>query len=305
MNNANNVIKYDLLEFKSVAKTLNNRMFTDYFYRLMLISKALFKWNNLPNGINEKWIERFLFTEGACIFYKDPNLGYMVAKLGLDGNLNCYDEPTNILPIAPNYIYEGEQLVNNENAVIICNNDDMIPTSPTIQIYAYKLANIDRTIDVNIIGQKTPIIIRCSDKQKLSLKQVILQRDENQHVIWGDKNLDLTDVQVLKTEVPIVFDKLQIQKHAVWNECMTFLGIDNANMDKRERLVDDEVRANNGQIKASEDVMLKARKKACELINKVFGLNVSVERRSDIDANLNVSEVSESIRTTEREKEVK
>lgn len=272
-------MKYDLMEMKSVAKMLNNRMFTDYFYRLMLISRSLFEWKGLPNGIDENWIERFLFSEGSCIFYKDPVMGFMVAKMGLRGNLNCYSEPTGLYPIAPNYVYEGEELTNNENAIIIRNNDDMVPTSPTIQIYAFKLANIDRTIDVNIQNQKTPLIVKCTDKQKLSLKQAIKQRDENEFVIYGDKNLDLSGVEVLKTDSPVVFDKLQIQKNHVWNECMTFLGVNNANMDKRERLVASEVQANNEQVKASEDVMLKARKRACELINEMFGLNISVERR--------------------------
>lgn len=272
-------MKYELMEMQSIAKRLNNRMFTDYFFRLMLISRSLFEWSNLPNGIDEKWIERFLFSDGSCIFYKDPKLGFMVAKMGLRGNLNCYSEPTGVYPIAPNYVYEGEDLTNNVNAIIIRNNDEMIPTFPTIEIYAYKLANIDRTIDVNIQNQKTPLIVRCSDKQKLSLKQAIKQRDENEFVIYGDRNLDLAGINVLKTDSPVVFDKLQLQKNYVWNECMTFLGVNNANMDKRERLVTDEVSANNEQVKASEDVMLKAREHACKLINDMFGLNITVKRR--------------------------
>ena len=273
-------MKYDLMEMQSIAKRLNNRMFTDYFYRLMLISRSLFEWENLPNGIDEKWIERFLFTEGSCIFYKDPEMGFMVAKMGLRGNLNCYSEPTGVYPIAPNYVYTGEDLTNNVNAVIIRNNDEMIPTLPTIELYSFKLANIDRTIDVNIQNQKTPLIVKCSDKQKLTLKQAIKQRDENEFVIYGDKNLDLTGVSVLNTNSPVVFDKLQIQKNYVWNECMTFLGVNNANMDKRERLVTDEVSANNEQVKASEDVMLKAREHACKLINNMFGLDIRVKRRN-------------------------
>lgn len=272
-------MEYKLMEMKDLARHLNNRIFSDYFYRLMLISRSLFEWHNLPNGIDEKWIERFLFSDGACIFYKDPELGYMVAKMGLRGNLNCYSEPTGLYPIAPNYVYSGEELTNNVNAVIIRNNDEMIPTYPTIEIFSYKLANIDRTIDVNIQNQKTPLIVKCSDKQKLSLKQAITQRNENEFVIYGDKNLDLSGIQVLQTESPVVFDKLQIQKNHVWNECMTFLGVNNANMDKRERLVADEVGANDEQVKASEDVMLKAREHACNLINDMFGLNISVTRR--------------------------
>lgn len=269
-----------LLGYKSFSKRLNDRVFTDYFYRLMLLSRALFKWENLPNGIDEKWIERYLFTEGACLFYKDPTLGYMVAKMGENGTVNAYDEPTKVFPYATNYIYKGEQLINNSNCVIIRNNDDMLPTAPTIQLYSYKLTNIERTIDTNVIAQKTPIIVKCSDKQRLSFKNAINQRNDNEPVIYADKSMNTEDMTVLDIKAPIVFDKLQIQKHAVWNECMTFLGVNNANMDKRERLVDDEVQANNEQVQASEDIFLKARENACKLINDMFGLNISVKRRN-------------------------
>ena len=159
------------------------------------------------------------------------------------------------------------------------NNYIRIPTSPTIQLYAYKLTNIDRTIDVNIIAQKTPIIVKCSDKQRLSLKNAIIQRNDNEPVIYADKNLDMSSIEVLDLRPPKVFPDLQLQKHAVWNECMTFLGVNNANQDKRERLVTDEVSANNEQVKASEDVMLKARERACKLINKMFDLDITVRRR--------------------------
>lgn len=277
--------EYELLSYSSVAKQMNNRTYTNYYYRLMLIARSLFKWNNLPNGIDEKWIERYLFSEGGCMFYKDPTIGFMVAKIGYAGALNYYDEPTTLRPYATNYIYEGGQLKNNVNCVIIRNNDDMIPTYPTIQIYAYDLTNIKRTIDTNIEGQKMPNIILCSDKQRLSLKQVINQRKDNEPFIFGDKNLDIEQIKVLDTKTPIVFDKLQIQKQNIWNECMTFLGLNNANTDKRERLITDEVESNNQLIIANSDVMLKARKKACEQINAMFDLDISVERRSDINTN--------------------
>lgn len=274
---------YELLKSKNMAKNMNDLIFTDYYYRLMLIARSLFKWENLPNGIDEKWIERFLFNSGKCVFYKDPIVGYMVADFGDNGPLNYYTEPTDIRPIAPNYIYTGEQLINNENCVLIRNNDDMIPTYPTIRIYALKLTNIDRTIDVNIAQQKTPVIVKVTDKQKLSLKQVFAQRDENQPVIWGDKSLDTSGIETLNTTAPIVFDRLQVQKNDVWNECMTFLGINNANTDKKERLITDEVLANDELIDISANVFLKARELACKQINELFGLNVKVSRREDYD----------------------
>ena len=269
-----------LLGYKSFSKRLNDRVLTDYYLRLMLIARALFKWENLPNGLDEKWIERYLFSEGACMFYKDPKLGYMVAQIGETGPLNYYDELTTIFPYATNYLYEGPTLTNNVNAVIIRNNDEMLPTAPTIQLYAYKLTNIERTIDTNILAQKIPTVVKCTDKQRLSFKNAINQRNDNEPVIYADKGMNTEDITTLDIKAPIVFDKLQIQKHAVWNECMTYLGINNANMDKRERLVDDEVQANNEQVQASEDIFLKARQKACEEINRIFGTNISVKRRN-------------------------
>lgn len=273
-------MSYDLLSYKSVDKRLNDITYTNYYYRLMLIARSLFKWNNLPNKIDEKWIERYLFSEGACVFFKHPQLGFMVTKFAEDGKLNYYDEPTKVRAYATDF--ESVELNNNVDSIIIRNNDDMIPTYPTIQIYSAKLTDIERTIDTNLSAQKMPFVITCGDKQRLSFKQAIKSRDENIPVIYGDKNFDLNQIKVLKTDAPIIFDKLQVQKMNVWNECLTFLGINNANTNKRERLITNEVNANDQMIQANEDVMLKARERACELINKMFGLNISVERRSGL-----------------------
>lgn len=269
---------YDVISMKSIAQQLTNRTYTDYYYRLMLLSRSVFKWENLPNGIDEKWIERFLFNEGRCMFFKDKEKGFMVAKCTESGELNFYDEPTTLCPAATNY-NNPEHLINNEECVLIKNNDEQIPTAPTIQLYALRLAEISRTIDINVNAQKTPVMIACSEKQKLTMKQVYKQWNGFEPVIFGDKNLDIDSIKVLKTDAPIVFDKLQYQKHSIWNECMTFLGINNANQDKRERLVDDEVRANNDQIEHSALIMLKARERACEQINEIFGLNIKVSLR--------------------------
>lgn len=281
-------MKNKLLSYKSTAEYLNDRVYTDYFYRLMLIARSVFKWNNLPNGIDEKWIEKLLFAEGKCVFFKDPIKGFMIAKVSENGRLNYYDEPTTIRPYSIHYT--GDTLVNNVNCVIIRNNDEMIPTSNTVQLYAYKLANIDRTIDVNINAQKIPNIIKGTERQMLTLKNVIRQRDENEPVIFADKDIDTSSIEVLDTNAPMVFKDLQLHKHMVWNEIMTILGINNANMDKKERLVDDEVQANNEQVEASFNLMLKARERACELINEIFGTNISVEKRIQNEIVLNDSE---------------
>lgn len=277
---------YDVISARSVAKNLNNRVYTDLYYRLMLMARSVFEWKNLDKiGIDEKHIEKYLFAYGSCMFFKDKTLGYMVARTQGTSLLNYYDEPTHLRPVATNYVHNKEY-ENGKECVLIRNNDECIPTAPTIQLYALQLSEIQRTIDINIKLQKTSAIIHGTNKQMLALKQLYKSWDGNEPVIFADKNFDLGSLNVLKTDAPIVFDKLQIQKTSIWNECMTFLGINNANTDKRERLVDDEVRANNEQIELSAQVMLKARQKACDDINKLFSLTgdnaISVDLRAGL-----------------------
>ena len=269
---------HDVISMKSIAKQLNDWTYTDYYYRLMLIARSVFKWNNLPNGINEKWIERYLFNEGNCLFYRDKEKGFMIAKCTQSGSLNYYDEATTLTPYGTGYM--GKPLQNYDECVLIQNNDLCLSTSPTIQLFAYRLADIQRTIDVNISAQKTPVVVLCSDKQKLSIKRAMQQVTDNEIAVYGDKTLDVDGIKALKIDAPVVFDKLYTQKQNVWNECMTFLGINNNSQEaKRERLVVNEVEANNEQIEASAEVFLKSRQDACERINKLFGLNISVEMR--------------------------
>lgn len=196
-------------------------------------------------------------------------------------------------------MYDGPKLVNGENCYIIRNNDLMLPNFPIVRQYAFKLTNIDRAIDVNIEAQKTPILVRCSEKQRLSLKNAINQRRDNEPVIWSTDQANLGDmVTTLELNAPPVFKDLQTQKHMVLNEIFTDLGINNANMDKRERMVANEVEANNEQVKASEDVLLKVREQACKEINRIFNLDLSVKRRK-LDTIPEYKEINEDIEEDE------
>ena len=291
---------YDTLNFKEMNKKLNNLTFTDYFYRLSLIALSIFKWDNLPNGINERWIEKYLFDIGECMFFKDPILGFRVSK-SIDKGINIYNEPIDLEPESTG-LTEPKTYKNGIDAVLIKNNDLSIPTLPTLQLYAYRLADLTRAQDVNITAQKTPILIITSDRQKLTMKNVFNQWSGNEPVIYGDKEMNIDGVKVLKTDAPIVFDKIQIQKHQLWNEVMTFLGVNNANQDKKERLVDDEVQANNEQVKICLDVMLKARQSACSEINRIFGTNIKVSARIGIESK--IDELNNELNNEIKESEV-
>lgn len=275
-----NIDFYPLLSYKSVAQVSNNITFSYWYYKLMLVVKALFEWENLPNGLESRYIEKYLFNDGSCLFFKDRLLGYMVAGIAQDGGVNCYDDPTTVTPVATNYVYSGTKpLTNGEDCYLIRNNDLRLPEFAVVRYYAYKLCNLDRAIDVNIEANKTPTVVKCSDKQRLSFKQALNQRHDNEPVIWVDKGADMEQIETLDLKPTQIFKDLQIQKHMILNEFFSDIGVNNANMDKKERMVANEVEANNEQVKASEDVLLRCRQEACKNINKIFGLNISVKRR--------------------------
>lgn len=261
------------------AGDLTQLTFNDYYFRLSMLAQSVFEWKGLPDGINPKHIEKYLFSEGCCMFFKDPELGWMVTKCLQAGDLNYYDEPIKLFPEATNYM-KVQSYINGENCVLICNNNKMIATHRTIRLFAARITEIQRTADINIIAQKTPVIVKGSDKQRTSLKAVIRQWLGNEPLIFGDKQLDTTEMKVLNTAAPFVADKLSIEKNKMWNECMTFLGVDNANTDKKERSVDDEIQANNEQIELSGYAMLEAREWAAKAMSALCGKEVTVCMRS-------------------------
>ena len=277
------------------AGDMTKLTFNDYYFRLMMMSQSVFEWKGLPDGIDEKHIEKYLFQEGKCMFFRDPELGWMVTKC-ITNDLNYYDEPINLYPDATNYMnVRGYE--NGVDSVLICNNDLMIPTRRTIRLFAARIAEIQRTADINIIAQKTPVIVKGSEKQRLSLKQVIKQWIGNEPLIFGDKTLDTSEMKVLNTSAPFVADRLTIEKNKMWNECMTFLGVDNANTDKKERAVDDEIQANNEQIELSGHAMLKARERAAKAMSALYGEEITVSVRTTNRGNQDPSTTHKTLQT--------
>lgn len=284
-------MKDGLLSYESMANYLNDRVLTHYFNELMLISKSVYEWINLPDNMDEKWIEDYLFADGKCVFFEDSLRGKMVTALAPEGRFNYYNEETLIRPHAIGY--EGAGLKNGKDCVIIRNNDESIPTSFGIQLFAFKLANVERTIQVNIEAQKTPVIVECSEKERMSYKNFMKQRRDNEPQILVTDKMNTNGMKVHDLKAPPVFKELELQKHMIWNEAMTYLGLNNSNQDKRERLVANEVEANNEQVEACLNAGLKARQRACREINRIFGTNILVRKRIQETPKLSDSEPSE------------
>lgn len=257
---------------------LNSWTTIDYLNRLKEYALNMFEWINLPKTVDPRFIELVLFEEGKINFFKDELIGFLALRVNESGKQNVYNE------FNKKYIYadNGFRRVRNlRNSVTIYNNYLRTPTYTTVNLYAIRLARVTRAIDLNIEAQKTPVLITCPENQKLSLKNVYEQYKGNAPVIYTDSEFNLDSIKVLKTDAPFVVDKLTLYKHDIWNEVMTFLGVNNSNQDKKERLVANEVDANDEQIEQARFNMLDARKDACKKINDMFGLNIDVKFRND------------------------
>lgn len=260
---------------------------TMFMWRLMSAAISVFDWKNLPKGVDERMLEFWLLRDGYVGFFHDEDLkkdekrrapeGYAVLPMLLQGDWDMYEYPRDRKAYSVNGVnYDCTE----DNSVIIFNNYLRVPMWLTLWQYAQRLAEVQRTIDINCKQQRTARVIRCDEKQRLTYLNAAKEVDEGRNWVHGDKNLDLDAFQVFDITTPYVANEMQIYKHQLWNEALTYLGVENVNTDKKERLISDEVVNNMGDVETERFTRLNARKQACDEINELFGLDVDVEFRS-------------------------
>ena len=260
----------------------NNVTYLHYYYLLKELAINMYKWEGLPDTIDERFLELTLFENGYGVYFDDDVIGNLFLQCTIGGQLNLYRIPINRMAYSVgNNSYH--KYLTEKDSVIVFNNYLHTTTHISIDMFAQKLYNISRTIDVNINAQKTPILITCDDKQKITFKNAYQQYEGNEPFIFGYKGFDKEAFQVLQTDAPFVADKLSIEKNRIWNEAMLFLGINNNNMDKKERQISDEVNSNLEQITMSRMVGLNSRKQGADQINRMFGTNITVEYNEELN----------------------
>lgn len=255
-------------------------------YERMLTQMCItrFEWSNLPPGINHRFLELTLFRRAMALFWHDDMYNKYFATMGtVNGPLNYYNEPTRYqsfgLGLAARNITPGV------NGVPIWANYLRIPDLDIVQIYAQRLANFDRTIEINGRNARSPRIIAIPQNMQLTASQINKQIEDGAQTITVNYDSLANPNEVIQSLDmgihPDSLEKLSIVKGRIWSECMGLLGIKHANQDKKERLVVDEVNSNDEQIAMTRYVNLVARREAVEQINSLYGLNISVDYRAD------------------------
>lgn len=261
-------------------KTQINERFKVYnllYGRYKLLALDCFEWVNLPPLIESRYIEKALYNEGECFFYEDPLKGFMVLPCSSTNKVNFYNEPLQL------YVrgYGISELKEIDEGVRIINNDLAIATDIYVEEYARKMTEVELAIKANIKQQKFPYMIKCDKTNEFTMKNLFKNVVDGDPVIYYSKNYNLGDFNVLNLNSPYVVDRLIDYKIELENEILSFFGLNNARQ-KKERLIVDEVNVNNDFIDRNIELMYKTRVKACEEINKKFGLDLFVIKKNNV-----------------------
>lgn len=274
---------------------VNNQTYLDYVNRFKQIALSQFEWINLPDSMNADYLEQCLYFFGQATFLKTEDYGFINTKCASNGNINIYGLPSSLNCYSYGFqenrkLYTGLVPTQSEYdaCILVKNNWDKLPTAPTLSLFAYRLYEAERTSDTNIKAQKMPVVLSGEENLKLTLKNLYLKYDGNEPVIFVDKKqLGSNAIQAIKTEAPFIADKVQSYKERIWNEALTYLGIDNISSEKKERLVSAEVSSNNEVVNLNLQARLATRKRACKEFNEYFGLTgtpqaIDVKVRADL-----------------------
>lgn len=280
------------------SATVNNLTYMQYLNRLTELSISMFEWKNLPPTVDARYLELHLFETGSMVYFNDEVIGNLCLDCLPSGRLDVYGNP--VLRRAYSGYNNYQKLLKESNSVIIWNNYLHTNSVLEVKMFAKRLYNLDRIIDVNANAQKTPVLIQGTEQQRLTLKNLYKEFDGNSPFIFGDKNLDLNSLKCLQTGAPYVCDKLYNLKQMYWNEALTYLGINNTGAQKRERMLAIEGSQAQGGTISSRYSRLQSRREAVEKINAMFGTNIEVNYREDF---ISIYE-GQGTDTTEGESEV-
>lgn len=291
---------------------VNDATYVDYLNRFRRIALSMFEWVNLPKSMDSRYLEQCLYYNGQASLLYDKNYGFINTKCAGSGYVNIYGLPdrfncfsygfnsmrklyTGLNPLLTENQFENQK---NYECILVMNNWDRTPTAGSMELFAWRLYLAQRTCDVNISGQRFPVMIVGDEKQRLMLENLYNQYNGNQPFIFGNKN-QLNDdmLKAIKTDSPYVADKITEYKKEIWNEALTYLGINNISVQKKERLTESESNENNELVNLNLQSMLAPRLEACRQFNEKYGLTgtdkeISVRVRSDLK---NIIKMEQSI----------
>lgn len=264
------------------TKTINSQLYNyktylNYKDKMMSLALNVFQFKNIDPFIDMSKVNETLVRNGSIAFFKDDITERLLAMPYTNvGALDFYGRPQAIRPLPYFGVYNRTLYARNKEFVIMWDNEAHIPIYPQITASAERLALIKRTIDINIAQQQTSRIFQVDENQKLSLEKALQQVDAKVNTIITYENLDLNGINTILDPAPYVADKLNDAKKEEWSEFLEIIGITSNTINKKERVIVDEVFTSMGGTIGSRYNRFESRRKAVDLINSYFGTQIEV-----------------------------
>ena len=256
------------------SQLTNMKTYIMYREEMLTLAENVFEFENLPEYIDVSYLNKVLLRNGSIAFFKDDVLGLIALPYDVIGNFDIYGRPVNIMARAANGTYFKK--LTKDEFVIMYDNNGRYPLYMDICQMAERISLSKRTIDVNIVQQRTPRVWKTSQDKKKTLEDMLSDIDGMMENIATYESIDIDDMNVVLAPAPFVADKIDEHLDKEWAEFYRLIGVANLVEQKKERLIKDEMSASQGGTIASRFSRFEPRKRAIEEINKKFGTNIEV-----------------------------
>ena len=249
------------------------RLFSQYSN----LARSRYRWENLPKGMTSRNIEKALFEHSQVFFFEDESVGLLCLPCSGSSVYNVYGDPISVNVFGYNY----NETYQTDKGVRILDNDTLFPLVHHVMYYSEKMEDLEYSINTNIQQQNNPYIFSCTKNAEMSIKNIFNKIRRREPAIFYDadlgKNVGGKGIGLETTDIsrPYVVDKYRLEKHELEKELLELLGI-NCVINKNSGMNVTELNSNNLLIDMYIEHGLQLRLRACEEINKKFGLNINV-----------------------------
>ena len=281
------------------SQLTNMKTYLMYREEMLTLAENVFEFKNLPEFIDVSYLNKTLLRNGSIAFFNDEVLGLIALPYDVIGNFDIYGRPLEIMARAANGTYYKK--LKRDEFVIMYDNNGRYPIFMDICQMAERIALSKRTIDVNIVQQRTPRIWKTSQDKKRTLQDMLANIDGMEENIATYESIDIDDMNVVLAPAPFVADKIDMHLDKEWSEFYRLTGVANLIEQKKERMIKDEMSASQGGTIASRFSRFEPRKRAIDEINKKFGTNIEVSYYDGEPTTEEVKELMEEVDLDETE----
>lgn len=275
---------------RKLASRNNIRMENFYISMLYNLYTSCYEWQGLPDTIDARVIEKGLIGRGSVIFFYEKELNeYIALPADNAAALNQYGIPYRWAA----YGQDGYQkIVKNSDCVYCLNLNNRYSDLQAIYMYADRLTNTQRSLDVNVALQKFPGVIRTTPEHQLTIENIEQSYENNEYLVYLDEQFDLKRFEHINFNIPYIADKLEYTSRDILADALNYIGVQYSSSNKRERLASTEVDSNIGFTEACRAMHLLPRKDCCRRLKEKFGWDVNVDINLDFVNMLKIADIN-------------